>query len=313
MGFFDKLKAGLHKTTARLTHELKRIVSGSPKLTASTIEELETALIAAMALGSIAMPILLHTIGLQWSLAVFAIVISAAVLPAFGRLRRLDEIGFVWSVFDMVWEKMFEELREFKAREGHCNVPNRYQTNPALAQWVSTQRKAWKELNDKRNLPERFRRLESAGFVWDLIGGIWEKRFEELRAFKEKEGHCNVPQKYPLNTALARWVVSQRSEWKKIKDKINVPERFRRLEELGFAWDVYAAPWEVMFECLVAFKDKHGHCNVPAKHPENPALGIWVHRQRSAWKKLADKTNLPERFRRLEELGFMWILKGRHA
>jgi hypothetical protein len=51
---------------------------------------LETALIAAMALGSIAMPILLNAIGLRWSLAVFAIVITAAVLPAFGRLRRLD-------------------------------------------------------------------------------------------------------------------------------------------------------------------------------------------------------------------------------
>ena len=51
---------------------------------------LETALIASMALGSIAMPILLNTIGLQWSLAVFALVITAAVLPTFGRLRRLD-------------------------------------------------------------------------------------------------------------------------------------------------------------------------------------------------------------------------------
>ena len=43
-----------------------------------------------MALGSIAMPLLLNAIGLRWSLAVFAIVITAAVLPAFGRLRRLD-------------------------------------------------------------------------------------------------------------------------------------------------------------------------------------------------------------------------------
>jgi fused signal recognition particle receptor len=47
MGFFDKLKAGLQKTTNRLTHEIKRIVSGSPKLTADSIEELEAALIGA--------------------------------------------------------------------------------------------------------------------------------------------------------------------------------------------------------------------------------------------------------------------------
>jgi MFS family permease len=51
---------------------------------------LETALIASMALGSIAMPLLNHTIGLRWSLAVFAVVITLAVIPTFGRLRRLD-------------------------------------------------------------------------------------------------------------------------------------------------------------------------------------------------------------------------------
>jgi fused signal recognition particle receptor len=47
MGLFDKFKAGLAKTHARLTHEIKRIVTRSPKLTAESIEELEAALIAA--------------------------------------------------------------------------------------------------------------------------------------------------------------------------------------------------------------------------------------------------------------------------
>jgi len=47
MGFFDKLKAGLQKTHTRLAHEIKRIVTGSPKLTAGTLEELEAALLGA--------------------------------------------------------------------------------------------------------------------------------------------------------------------------------------------------------------------------------------------------------------------------
>jgi fused signal recognition particle receptor len=47
MGLFDKFKAGLQKTHARLTHELKRIITRSPKLTAEALEELEQALIAA--------------------------------------------------------------------------------------------------------------------------------------------------------------------------------------------------------------------------------------------------------------------------
>jgi len=47
MGLFAKFKAGLARTHARLTHEIKRIVTRSPKLTAESLEEIEHALIAA--------------------------------------------------------------------------------------------------------------------------------------------------------------------------------------------------------------------------------------------------------------------------
>jgi fused signal recognition particle receptor len=47
MGLFDKFKAGLQKTHARLSHQIKRIVTRSPKLEATALEELEEALIAA--------------------------------------------------------------------------------------------------------------------------------------------------------------------------------------------------------------------------------------------------------------------------
>jgi fused signal recognition particle receptor len=47
MSLFAKFKAGLAKTHAKLTHELKRIVTRSPKLTAESLEEIEQALIAA--------------------------------------------------------------------------------------------------------------------------------------------------------------------------------------------------------------------------------------------------------------------------
>jgi fused signal recognition particle receptor len=47
MGLFAKFKAGLQKTQSKLAHEIKRIVTRSPKLEAATLEELEAALIAA--------------------------------------------------------------------------------------------------------------------------------------------------------------------------------------------------------------------------------------------------------------------------
>jgi fused signal recognition particle receptor len=47
MGLFQKLKDGLQKSQSKLFHEIKRIVTLSPKLTGSTLEELEAALLGA--------------------------------------------------------------------------------------------------------------------------------------------------------------------------------------------------------------------------------------------------------------------------
>src|SRR5437667_6526357 len=47
MSLFAKFKAGLQKTHTKLAHEIKRIVTRSPKLDAASLEDLEAALIGA--------------------------------------------------------------------------------------------------------------------------------------------------------------------------------------------------------------------------------------------------------------------------
>lgn len=47
MGLFDKLKAAFTKTTSTLSHEIRRIVTRSPRLTAESLDELEAALLRA--------------------------------------------------------------------------------------------------------------------------------------------------------------------------------------------------------------------------------------------------------------------------
>ena len=47
MGLIDKFKSGLNATRKKLSHEITRIFSGSPKLEEETLEELEFALIGA--------------------------------------------------------------------------------------------------------------------------------------------------------------------------------------------------------------------------------------------------------------------------
>ena len=79
------------------------------------------------------------------------------------RLERLEAIGFVWGPITEAWEEGFSKLQKFKIREGHCDVPARYQEDGySLGRWVTTQRKTESTLS-----PKRLERLEAIGFVWD--------------------------------------------------------------------------------------------------------------------------------------------------
>jgi MFS family permease len=51
---------------------------------------LDAVLIAAMAVGSLLMPVLVELLGIRWGLAALAVPVALLTLLAFGRLRRLD-------------------------------------------------------------------------------------------------------------------------------------------------------------------------------------------------------------------------------
>lgn len=83
------------------------------------------------------------------------------------RVRRLNEIAFIWDTLDDYWERMFAALVAFKAVHGHCNVPRGWLENPALARWINRHR------NEKKQgtlTKDHISRLDTLGFVWDLRG-----------------------------------------------------------------------------------------------------------------------------------------------
>jgi hypothetical protein len=104
----------------------------------------------------------------------------------------------------------------------------------------------------------------------------WEEGFSYLKAYKEREGHCRVPQSQKEHGfRLGQWVSVQRA------DKPS-EERQRRLEELGFVWDPREADWEEGVRNLKAYKEREGHCRAPSSHTENSfRLGGWIVKQRS--------------------------------
>jgi hypothetical protein len=143
--------------------------------------------------------------------------------------------------------------------------------------------------------------LDEHNFVWDAPQVAWEQGLDALLSFKQREGHCRVPQGHlEGNFYLGTWVSTQRS----LKEKLS-PERKRRLDEHNFVWDAPRAAWEEGFDALLSFKRREGHCRVPQGHLEgNFKLGSWVNTQRRAKPKLsADRIGL------LDEQNFVWELR----
>ena len=213
------------------------------------------------------------------------------------RIAKLTELGVAWDQRDTSWEEQFAALEAFKARVGHCNVPQDYPENPVLGRWLSMQRVRHKK--DTLSA-ERIAKLTELGVVWDRYDTRWEEQFAALEAFKARVGHCNVPQDYPENPVLGRWLNMQRFRYK--KGTLSA-ELIARLINLGVVWDRRDAQWEEQFATLEAFKARERHCNVPNNYPENPVLGRWLNTQRGA----KNGGTLPaERIERLTKLGVVW-------
>ncbi|PJC71545.1 MAG: DEAD/DEAH box helicase, partial [Syntrophobacterales bacterium CG_4_8_14_3_um_filter_58_8] len=80
-------------------------------------------------------------------------------------------------------------------------------------------------------------------------------------------------------------------------------EQIKKLEEIGFLWNIRQNIWEERFSELLLYKTNTGHCDVPDKWGENPKLSHWVGVQRRNYSK--GKMN-HEWITRLNEIGFVW-------
>jgi hypothetical protein len=212
--------------------------------------------------------------------------------------------------FNARWHAMFERLKEYKEEYGDCLVPQRYEDDPQLGKWVSTQRSI-SSLDDKAK-KERDDKLNSIGFVWSVREAgrsskrdkMWNKKFQRLKKYKQKHGDCLVSQSDKEDPSLGRWVEMQRKVYANNKLR---SDRRSKLESVGFVWVAgetltsYEKQWEEMFAKLEQYSRHHGDCLVPQFYNEDPALGDWVSYQRQG------RDNLDsERVARLESIGFVW-------
>jgi hypothetical protein len=233
------------------------------------------------------------------------------------RIARLDKLGFRWATKKQKvstklermrqesWLEMYEELKAFKKKHGHCKVPkesNNKDLDP-LGSWVTIQRRS------RIRMPQnRKDLLDKLDFLW--VTDNWDAMYEELLNFKQEHGHTEVPGN---KSSLDHWCRKQRSRMRKNE---LAPERRDRMEELGFNIELKSEKneriWNAKFLRLKKFKRKHGNCLVPSKtstsFQSDVALSFWVGQQRTNYK----RGIIPDHRReKLEKAGFVWSIVER--
>merc|ERR1711879_1023408 len=252
------------------------------------------------------------------------------------KVAALEQLGFDWSfsAAPLVgpWNRMFMQLKAYKEEQGNCNVPKDYNPNLNLARWVHRQRnqyRLWQRGGESNMTDEKKEKLERLGFVWCLSDTdesevSWRQRVKELKQYRAEHGDCSVPQNYEDDPDLRSWVVSQRRNFRKLKQGKASPlteERVKELNTLGFVWRMgdgkrgigkgtqtgTTTEWYDCLEELKKYKEEHGDCIVPIVYPENPELGAWVAKQRKPFRQIrrGKKSNLSSKqYDKLLEIGF---------
>jgi hypothetical protein len=171
------------------------------------------------------------------------------------RIAKLDALGFEWtrgpSYHDRIDKFTFDDyvrdLKAYKAKHGDCYVSINDKNNKKLGRWVSKirmLRAGTKQPVNHSSLQltqERITELDSIGFKWRGFK-TFDEYMVDLRQFKAKHGHCDVPFHYPENSSLGFWVGKIRK--KKLGKIANsgspdhrlTNERIAQLDKMGFNW-----------------------------------------------------------------------------
>jgi hypothetical protein len=164
------------------------------------------------------------------------------------QIQRLNDAGFKWSPRKVgsAFNKRLNDLMAFKAKYGHCDVSYTSE-NASLGRWCNELRRSYKKMQKNKKTKtklsdEQIQRLNDAGFKWSprKVGSAFNKRLNDLMAFKAKYGHCDVSQ-HGENASLGRWCIVVIRSYKKMQNNQKPTnklsdEQIQRLNDAGFKW-----------------------------------------------------------------------------
>lgn len=144
------------------------------------------------------------------------------------KIDRLNLLNFSWTILDIQWDKMFNELVSHYNKYNNFEIKN----NVKLKTWIINQRSRYKS-----NTLDIYKieKLNSIGFIWSMFDYDWNEMFLLLLDYELEYGDLLVPAKFIYkNKKLGSWVSGQRADYK--RDRLK-EYKIQKLNNIHFMWD----------------------------------------------------------------------------
>ncbi|MFE5220180.1 MULTISPECIES: helicase associated domain-containing protein [unclassified Streptomyces] len=257
------------------------------------------------------------------------------------RAEQLEQLGMVWSHYDVAWEEGLAAARGWAAEAGHLLAPtDATHQGYKVGIWLKNARAAARRAqeNEQRRaagLPmksavgampqERREQLDDIDPSWCPAWPVeWQRAFHLIRMRLEAGGTLPMTPGETVHQGedLGRWVQAQRLGW----ERLTTVQQWMCQHILGIqpaAEDEKPRPrrtqadkWATNLAAATQYYQREGHLRVPRNHVETIIvggkdgedqevrelrLGAWISNQRSRAATLS-----PERLEQLAAIGMRW-------
>lgn len=150
------------------------------------------------------------------------------------RIKKLNEIGMIWSLHDESWNEMYILASNYYKKYNNLDILTNYEINgKKLGSWIQKQRT---DYNNNILVPERIEKLENIGMIWKKSERYdWDIYYSECIKFYKKYNHLNVPRSYKSNNLnIGTWLNNQITKHNK---GVLEEEKNLKLESLNIDWN----------------------------------------------------------------------------
>lgn len=193
-------------------------------------------------------------------------------------------------------------------------VPANYVTESGfkLGSWISNLRNNRKSHKNFASVsPDRIKRLDSIGMIWDVLGSIWEKHIEAAKRYYAEYGDLKPPKGYvdSHGVKLANWLQTMRSIYiGGTKNRSLSDEQIKELDEIDISWRLsYNEKWEIGYSHAKQYYEIFGDLKVFPSYVSSDGfkLGDWIDNQREKYR---SGTIKQYRLNKLNEIEMVWNL-----